>query len=201
MTTDYLGSFVIGVLSGLAAWALSVALLNWWEVRFTFKRVQKIIDDLASKLISDGFNPDYVIAIDRNSTILGTLLAGQLGVKTVVSVATENKRQADGSRAISVGEGYLGDLSMLRGKKVLVFIGFNNSGTSLETVYRRVVDACGAGEDIRTAAFCTSPSPRLMPQYVAMEGSRRNRVSAVQLMDRMPWATRSWKRALREERH
>jgi hypoxanthine phosphoribosyltransferase len=199
MDFNLISSFLIGVLSGLAAWALSIALMNWWEIRFTFARVQKMTEELATNLVSDGFRPDYVVAIDRNATILGTLLAGLLGLRTVVSVSTENKRLADGSRLTCVSDGYLCDVQALCGKKILVFIGFNNSGTSLETVYNRLVDACGGQSDIRTAAFYTSPSPRLMPQYLAV-GTQSGTRSAVQMMDRMPWATKSWKRVLREER-
>lgn len=194
-------SFGVGVMSSIAAWALSIAILSWLEVRFTFRRAQNIVDDFAANLISDGFNPDYILAIDRNSTILGTLLAGQLGLRTVISVATENRRNIDGSRAITLAEGYLCNLDTLAGKNLLVFIAFNNSRTSLQLVYDHLQAACGAGSDIRTAAFYSSPSPRMIPRYVALKSAKRGERSAIRLMDKMPWATKSWKRALREERH
>jgi hypoxanthine phosphoribosyltransferase len=126
-------SFVVGILSSLAA-AWIVFLRRKARLPLRFRTIVAPIVKVAKQLEADNFSPQYIVTIDRNSGVVGSILAGHIGLRSVVSVACVHHRLADGLR-----ETYLDDVSsrvlpLLRGSRVLVLICCNDSGTSLKCV-------------------------------------------------------------------
>ncbi|ABS61952.1 phosphoribosyltransferase-like protein [Parvibaculum lavamentivorans DS-1] len=193
-------AFLVGIASSVVAALLFTAISTKYNARFSFRRIVALVLELAEQLQNDGFTPDFIVAIDRNSTITGGILAGNLGLKTVISVATISCRRNDGSRETIVAQGYTLDADALSGKKVLVYICFNDSGTSLDTVARQVMSTEKSPSDVRTAALFTTSSPRFMPKYFARKVGTDLRIPIHLIMQRMPWVTPTWKHVLGSER-
>lgn len=193
-------AFAIGVVSSIIASVVYTWTAARIEAHFSFRRIVELVLDLAGRIQNDGFKPDFIFAIDRNSTITGGILAGHLGLQTILSVATDNFRKSDGSRAIAISDGFAPKGEAFVGKKILIFICFNDSGTSLETVYNYTKAMSEAPADVRTAALFTSSSPRFMPTYFVKKVGLNLRTPINALMPKMPWVSKTWKHVLGNER-
>ena len=195
-----LAAFLVGIASSVAAaWLLTST--GRIRRRVTFRTILREVRDMHDQIAADGYTPDYIVTIDRNSGIVGSILSGEFGLAAVVSVSTVNRRQADGTREIHIDPVHLGAMKKLRGKRVLVLICCNDSGTSL----RHVVD-CLAAEpsppsEIRTAAIFSSPSPGFRPTYVGAVAGQDFKLTMPQLLERLPWVDADWKLQLATERH
>lgn len=191
-------SFGIGVASSvLAAWLL--LLRQRTRLRLRFSGVVGLILNLVDQLDKDGFHPDYIVTVDRNSGVVGSILAGHLGLRSVVSVSTVNSRLVDGSRTVRLDEHSLSALAPLKGADVLVLICCNDSGTSLGCVvnYLRLTVH---PHELRCAALYTTPSPAIMPQYHAVIVGKDTKTSMNRIVSRLPWMTNRWVHVLRSER-
>ena len=71
---------------------------NRARLRLRFRAVLSLITDLAGQIERDGFKPDYIVTVDRNSGIVGSIFAGYIGLRAVVSIAAVHRRLPDGSR-------------------------------------------------------------------------------------------------------
>jgi hypoxanthine phosphoribosyltransferase len=193
-------SFALGVLSSLvASWLLFVRARRQYRPRF--RSILNLIVGLARTMKEDDFKPDEIVAIDRNGGVVGSILAGHVGLKAVVSVATINKRLSDGSRTIEISPTSLGSLSCLAEKNVLVIICCNDSGTSLGHVVGHL-RALGplVPTEIRTAAVYSSLSPNFRPTYVGAIVGRDTRKSMNEILSSLPWMTPGWNHVFGFER-
>lgn len=193
-------SFLIGILSSLAAALILRYALDKLNLLFPFRRVLRDIKLLYREIASSGFKPDYIVTVDRNGTIIGAILAGFFGFETVISIATINERLQDGSRSTIISQAHLPRPEILQGKKLLIVICFNDTGTSLETVYRCFSSAPYKVEELRLAALYTSVSPKLKPKYFALEVGRDLKTSVNSIIYKMPWMSREWRHVLASER-
>jgi len=195
-----LGAFIVGILSSIAAALILRVAIDKISLRFTFRRVLGDIRRLYAQIEDDGYVPDHIIAIDRNGTIVGAILAGFFGVETVISLATVNHRLADGSRTTVMLEAHLPKAEFLHHKTLLLVICFNDTGTSLEAVYRCLGAPPFEVKEMRSAALYTSVSPRLKPKYFAREVGRDLKTSVNRIVNKMPWMIREWRHVFGRER-
>lgn len=193
-------AFAIGVAASVVASIIYSRYLRAAEKRFSFERIIGETKKLVNDIENDDFRPDIVVAIDRNSAIVGGLLCGHLGLSTFVTVNTDNLRNPDGSRDISISKGFLPDFSVFSSKKVLVFIAFNDSGTSLATIFQ-TLSANADALEVRTAALFSSASPKIVPRYCPLVVGKNLKTPINELMPKMPWVTSSWKHVFSKERY
>jgi hypoxanthine phosphoribosyltransferase len=200
MVTATVVSFVVGVLSSLAAsWVL--LLRERARLRLRFRAILAHIVTLAKQLEQDDYIPDYIVTVDRNSGVVGSILAGHIGLKSVVSVSTVNHRLPDGSREIRLDPLSAGALRLLKGVRVLVLICCNDTGTSLGYVVRFLRELGNDGPcEIRTAAIYTSVSPAIRPTYRVVLVGHQTRQSMNRIISRLPWMTSGWQHVLGTER-
>lgn len=170
------------------------------RVRLRFRSVLALILRLVDQLERDVFRPDYIVTIDRNSGVVGSILAGHVGLRAVVSVATMNRRLPDGTRGIALDPASAQVLNALQGKRLLVLICCNDSGTSLSYVVHEVQKLNPPPSEVRTAALYSSPSPIMVPQYCGIVLGNDSRMSMSKVISRLPWMTRRWNHVLSSER-
>jgi hypoxanthine phosphoribosyltransferase len=193
-------SFAVGVLSSIAA-AWIFLLREKARLRLRFRAVLSLITGLAGQIERDGFKPDYIVTIDRNSGVVGSILAGYIGLRAVVSIAAVHRRLPGGSRETRLDPLSTQMLPLLAGSKVLVLICCNDSGTSLNHVVRALQElGKDAPADIRTAALYTTISPAILPDYKAVVVGRDTRRSMNQIISRLPWMGHGWRHMLAAER-
>lgn len=197
---DSLISFFIGILSSLAATFFIKYVLERYSSRLNFKSVLKDILILHKMIDKDAFSPDYIVAIDRNGCIVGAILAGYMGTRTVISIATENVRKPDGKRESKLSEAHLPRQGVFFEKKILIIIAFNETGTSLEMVYNYYATLSEKPAEIRTAALYTTVSPKIKPKYFVKEVGQDIKVTINQIMYKMPWMKKEWKHSFGDER-
>ena len=193
-------SLAVGVLSSLVATAV-VLLRQRARLRLRMNPVLHLIEQLARRIVADNYIFDYVVTIDRNSAVAGTILAGNFGLRSAISVTTQNTRRPDGSRDISLDEVSAHVLTALGGKRLLVFICCNDSGTSLNFVVESLKQLSDPPAEIRTAALYSSQSPAIMPRYRVVVVGRDTRQSMNDILERLPWVTKQWLHPLAQERH
>jgi hypoxanthine phosphoribosyltransferase len=193
-------SFFIGIISSIVAAFLFRWVLELLDLRFPFRRIMFDITTLYHRIDEDKYVPDLIVSIDRNGTIVGAILAGYFGYETVVSIATINGREKDGSRSIVISEAHLPKPDSIIGKRLLIIICFNDSGSSLEAVYQRLSMPLFSPAEIRMAALYTSVSPKLKPKYFAREVGRDLKTSINNIIYRMPWMVPGWRHVLASER-
>jgi hypothetical protein len=132
---------------------------------------------------------------------VGSILAGYIGLRAVVSVAAVHRRLPDGSRETRLDDTSAQMLRLLAGSKVLVLICCNDSGTSLNCV---VGFLRGLGKDapseVRTAALYTSISPVISPTYRSVVVGQDTRRSMNQIVSHLPWMRPGWRHVLGAER-
>jgi hypoxanthine phosphoribosyltransferase len=192
--------FLVGILSSLAATWI-VFLRGKARLRLRFGNVVSVIVKVARQLELDNFSPQYIVTVDRNSGVVGSILAGYIGLRAVVSVACEHRRLPDGSRETRLDDVSSQTLPLLRGSRLLVLICCNDSGTSLNCVvdYLRALGK-DAPAEIRTAAIYTSVSPIIVPTYKGVIVGRDIRKPMSQIISKLPWMTKEWRHVLAKER-
>lgn len=193
-------TLVIGIVSSLIAAIIIVYFVKFRDRKISFKKVMHHITQLHCKIENDGFKPDLIITIDRNGAIIGSILSGFFGLKSIVSVATINKRNSNGIRTIKISQDHCINLEIIQNKNVLLFIGFNSSGTSLETIYKYLKDSKFKPKKIVTASLYTTTSPKFKPKYYSQVAGEKNKLTIIELLKRMPWMTKKWIHVLGNER-
>jgi hypothetical protein len=73
-------SFVVGVLSSLVATFIAF-LRGKARFRLRLRAIVALIVNVAKQLELDNFSPQYIVTIDRNSGVVGSILAGHIGRK------------------------------------------------------------------------------------------------------------------------
>jgi hypoxanthine phosphoribosyltransferase len=192
-------SFVIGVVASVvASWV--VVTRERAHSRTSFGAILRQILKLSEKLKIDEFNPDIIMTIDRSGAVVGAILSGFVGHRSIVSVSTINYRRPDGSRSIELDPISRPAFEGLSGKRVLLLICCNDSGTSLSFVHSHLVAAAEPPLEIRTAAIYSSYSPGFKPTYVMTVVGRDTRKSMAQILPNLPWMARGWNHVLGQER-
>jgi hypoxanthine phosphoribosyltransferase len=192
-------SFLVGVLASVAA-AYLVILRQRTRFRLGFRSIMANIGVLLSRMEAENYTPDLIVTIDRNSGVVGSIVAGHIGLTSVVSLATQNSRGSDGTRTIQLDPAFEPALAGLAGRNVLVLICCNDSGVSLEYIVTRLRTSATPPAEVRTAALYTSVSPALKPKYFAVEVGQDTKVSMNQIVSRLPWMTNGWKHVFGNER-
>lgn len=193
-------SIIIGVVSSIVAALLLKYAVTIFKSRITFKSIMRNIIKLSDVITKDGYVPDLIVAIDRNSSVVGAILSGYFGLKTIISIATINLREADGSRTISISAEHLPNPEFIGNKKLLILICCNDSGTSLGTVYEYFSSMSVPPGEIRTAALFTTISPNFKPKYHAIEVGEDIKKPMNNIISRMPWMNDGWKHVFGSER-
>jgi len=184
-------SFGVGVLSSIVATAIILARRRI-KYRLRFQNIVKLIEGLARTIRDDGYSIDHVVAIGRNSGVVGSILAGSLGLQAIVSVSVLKSRAPSGARVTRLDTPSEAVLQSLGNTRVLLLICCNDSGSTLEFVSSNLANQHRAPTEIRTAALYSSPSPAYMPKYCAVTLERDSRQSMNKILNGLPWVTRSW---------
>lgn len=195
-----LGSVLIGVISSILAALLLKYMIDLVNKRMSFNRIMREIEHLNDLIVKDGYSPDLIVAIDRNSSVVGSILSGFFGLKTIISIATVNTREADGSRRIEISTEHLPNTDLMVNKKILLLICCNDSGTSLGTVFEYFSSLPTPPKEIRTAALFTTVSPQFRPRYYSVEVGEDVKLPMNKIISRMPWMKRGWKHVFGQER-
>src|ERR1051325_1606611 len=198
---EQLLGFGIGVSSSIVASLLYSVFTLRWASRITFRRVLQDIRLLNRRIGDDGYEPEVIVAIDRNATIVGGILLGFRSLSTVVTISTQKIRKTDGTREVLLDERRMPGRDVLRGKRVLLLICFNESGASLNAVFSYLKSLPDGPLEVRTAAMYSSASPLLVPRYCAREEGRNLPMAVSRIVSRMPWMTSEWRHVLGEERN
>jgi hypoxanthine phosphoribosyltransferase len=193
-------AFAVGVLASIGAALILRFGVERVSLRFSFRRLLRDIHKLHGRIEGDGFAPDRIVTIDRNGTIVGGMLAGLVGFDTVLAIGTATERLASGERVTIVPSEHLPRPEAVNGKKLLILICFNDTGTSLESVYKALSSPPFAPAEVRLAALYTSVSPKLRPKYFAYEVGRDLKTSINLIVYKMPWMSRDWRHILASER-
>jgi hypoxanthine phosphoribosyltransferase len=185
-------SFVLGVASSLvASWI--IFLRRRAKFRLRLQNVLGLITKIADEIRADGFAPDYIVAIDRNSGVVGSILAGHVGIRSIVAVTTVSRRRSNGSREVTLEPISEEILTLLKGQKVLVMVCCNNTGTSLKFVVDFLHDLGSEGPaTVKTAATYTSSRPSIHPSYSGAVAGRDTRRAIDHIMVNLPWVTSRW---------
>jgi hypoxanthine phosphoribosyltransferase len=198
MTTIVAG-FLVGVASSVAAaWLITSS--RRLRKRLTFRGVLHNVQGLFASISSDGFSPEYIVAVDRNSGVVGSILAGEFGLSAIVSVSTINSRTTEGARLIHLDPVHEVSLKELGGRRVLVLICCNDSGTSLQHVVDALLAQANPPAEVRTAALFSTQSPKLKPRYVGATAGIDFKLTMPQILQRLPWVDKHWKLQLASER-
>jgi hypoxanthine phosphoribosyltransferase len=195
----YVISFVLGIASSVAAAVLLAFIANRSVLRFSFRRVLRDILKLRRLLEADNYRPDLLVGIDRNGSIVGSILAGHLGPTSILSAHTQTTRKPDGYREVVLSEPHNPPDGSLAGKTILLVGCFVDTGKTAEAVYE-YYKSRSDGPDVRVAALYTSPAPILKPRYHVYVIGRDINVPMTRVMHKMPWMSEEWKFSFAGER-
>lgn len=193
-------SFAVGVLSSLCAtWLLFLRRRS--RYRLHFRSVLTQIEDLVSEIKQDGFTFDHILALGRNSGVVGSIIAGVTGLSAATSISLIKSRNADGSRSICLAP--IDELMLpgLADKAVLVLICCNDSGATLEYVVKRLNSLERQPKSLRTAALYTSPSPVFKPTYIGVVVGDDTKKTMSEILVGLPWVSPSWIHPFGRERN
>lgn len=199
MLTQILG-FVLGVVSSIAATYLLAFIANRQALRFSFKRVLRDVLSLAVLLKTDDYIPDLLVGIDRNGSIIASILAGHLGLRSILAADTQTTRQADGSRDVKLSDVHKPPAGLLTGKKILLVACFVDTGRTAEAVYQYYKSRSDAPTDVRLAALYVTPAPVLKPKYHVHMIGKDIHAPISRVMRKMPWMTKEWRYSFPGER-
>ena len=197
---NHILSFALGVLSSIIAALVINFVTEKYSYHFSFRRVLKSIMKLYWKIQHDGFKPDYIVGLDRNGSIIASILSGYLGFRTIITAGTETARNPDGSRTTSLLHANLLIPDALSGKKILIVACYVDTGSTLEKVHEYYDSLPNRPSEIRTAALFTTLSPRFKPKYFVYELGKNLKAPVDKIMRGMPWMAEGWKYALADER-
>lgn len=197
---EYVASFILGLLSSLAASWIIKRLASHYAHRLSFSAILDNINIIRKQLDEEDFVPDFIIAIDRNASIIGSILAGLISVRSVQNILTETNRNPDGSRSMEIIKEASPRADIYRNKNILIMTCFNESGQTLKLVHDYISSVQYPPQKIRTAALFTSASPLFKPHFYAKEVGSTIKTPMIVLMKSMPWMIRGWRHILPKER-
>ncbi|MEM0179621.1 MAG: phosphoribosyltransferase [Fervidicoccaceae archaeon] len=139
---------------------IPVKLVKWEDVVSWSK-------ELAKKIVSDGYNPDVIVAIARGGVVTARLLCDYLGVIDLLSIKVEHWLEtAAHVENATIKYGFDTDLSK---KKVLLVDDICDTGKSIEVAREHIIRNSKPAE-LRTAAMqYISTISKYKPDYYAEE--------------------------------
>jgi hypoxanthine phosphoribosyltransferase len=196
---NYFLTFIIGIMSGAVVAVGLPYVKEKFYASLSFPRVFKKVMSLYSSIRSDGYDPDYIIGIDRSGCMIASMLSGYFGELTIMAAATETVRMPDGARKARLCESHLLNKDVLSGKKILIVSCFVDTGSSMEVVHEYYCSSQPPPSEIRTAALFITARPRFRPKYFVHQVGRDMNVPINKLMHKMPWMSKDRKHVLSDE--
>lgn len=190
-------TFVLGVLSSIVAALVLRHAADRYSSHISFRRVLKDVIALFRTIHKDEFVPDEIVGVDRNGSIVASILSGYIGFRPAMVIGTRTIHHANSPREVNLSTDNLPSEDAFCGKKVLIVCCYVDTGSALEVVYKYLCSLPKPPSEIRTAALYTTPSPRLKPKYFIHELGRDMKVSIDGVILNMPWIKEDWKLAPR----
>lgn len=190
--------FIVGIASSVAAAALIAWIANRFVLRFSFRRVLRDILKLRALLAASDYNPDLLVGIDRSGSIVASILAGHLGLRSILSAHTQTTYM-DGTRQVILSEAHNPPIGSLQGKSILVVGCFIDTGRTAEVVYEYYRSRLDRPE-VRLAVLYTSPAPILKPKYYVSIVGKDIKAPITTVMRKMPWMSKEWRYSFPDER-
>ena len=197
---DYSLNFLLGVASSIGAAAVLAFIANKRAVRFTFGRVLGDILRLRRLLEADDYIPDLLVGIDRNGSIVASILAGHLGLRSILSAETHTTRLSDGSRRVVLSRPQSPPRRSLDGKKILLVACFVDTGKTAEAVYMYYNSRPDKPKEIQLAALYSTSAPILKPKYCVYIIGKDIHTTINRVMHKMPWMSKEWRFSFPDER-
>lgn len=116
--------------------------------KLTFEEVIQITEQLANKITSSGYKPDYLIGIATGGLFPLALLAKDLKIKNVLSILTESKGKNENKKVSII---YYPKLD-LSNKKLILIDEIAESGLTLHKILQKLQKIYPASE-IKTATL------------------------------------------------
>jgi hypoxanthine phosphoribosyltransferase len=189
--------FVVGVISSVVGALLIRFVVDRYSLYISFRRILKSIVRLHRLIQADGYVPDYIVGIDRNGSVVASILSGHIGFRPIIVAATRTIHHVNTPREVQLSLDELPKGEFFANTKILIVCCFVDTGSALEVVFKHFATLARPASDIRTAALYTTRSPRLKPQYFVFEIGRDVKASIDQIIVKMPWITDEWKLAPR----
>jgi hypoxanthine phosphoribosyltransferase len=194
--THILG-FIVGVISSVVGAILVRFVVDRYSLHISFRRILKSIVRLQRLIQADGYVPDYIVGIDRNGSVVASILSGHIGIRPIIVAVTRTIHHVNTPREVQLSPDQLPGDELFANTKILIVCCYVDTGSALEVVYKHFADLPRPPSDIRTAALYTTRSPRLKPKYFVYEIGRDVKASIDQIIVKMPWITDEWKLAPR----
>jgi hypoxanthine phosphoribosyltransferase len=129
----------------------------------SWDEIQTLTETLASKIISDDYKPDIIVAVSRGGYPPARILCDQLSVRRLSSLQVEYYKGINMvSKEAKIPHPLNADL---KGHKVLLVDDVSDSGTSLKLAVEHI-NELGVGE-LRVATIHVKPWTTLHPDYYA----------------------------------
>lgn len=129
--------------------------------KLTFDEVIKITSELADKITSSGYKPDYLIGIPTGGLFPLALLAKELKIKNVLSILTESKGTEEKKEVNIIAYPKM-DLS---NKKLLLIDEIAESGITLQQILQKLKEIYPNSE-IKTATLGVNKDKcKVFPDY------------------------------------
>lgn len=136
--------------------ALSCELRSWEEMR-------SLSEDVAKKIISSGFRPDYIVAIVRGGMVPAMNLSDILGVYDVLTLRVRHW----GATAVKNKKAVL-DIPLsadIEGKRILLVDDLTDTGDSIKLALEHL--GCMRPAEVRSAVLIHKSSSSVVPDYYA----------------------------------
>lgn len=136
-------------------------------VYLSWEEVENMADDLAKRVKTSGFKPDFLIGITTGGLIPLGLLAKRLEFGGILTVSAESYDGDHSQKELRVT--YLPETD-LTGKKVLLVDEIADTGATLRKLREVFVDRYGVGK-LKTATLAVNGAKSaIVPDFFAMSG-------------------------------
>lgn len=162
---------VIGIATSLYSLTLLImdrmGYYSWFSIEYRSKKLIKQIKE-------SGFAPDIIVGLGRSGAILGGILAGNMGVKTITVIDRAYKWQEEKTREVVPVS--LINLEMLRGKKVLLVDAAPHTGETCKVIKEELLKA--QPTEVKIASLFKVLYTVQVPDYY---------INEVEKVRKMPW--------------
>ncbi len=126
--------------------------------------VTRLVEELATKIVNDNYVPDVLIAVGRGGDIPARIISDLLGVKEIKHVRAKYYE----SISVKKDEVEVEIIDMdLKNKKVLVIDDLVDSGNTLRTIEKKILEL--SPSSIKVATLQVKPWSSREPDYFAMK--------------------------------
>ena len=135
--------------------------------KLTWEDIEKITDELATKINSSGFEPDYIIGITTGGLIPLYFLARKLGnMRNILTIS-----------ANTYDKNKIGDLKILympkvdlKNKKILLVDDISGTGNTLKNISNLIVEKYKV-QELKTSTIAIIKGSLFLPDFYAFEES------------------------------